>query len=150
MINPRETKVWYPLGEGSESRIVADLYGTAFEKTVSIEAACELLPDEALVFSKQVEEAVAWLRDDERGTGDNRGVFVKGAWIANPFTLPDEVFHKHFCCEHWGLVTDNKSQTIRCKFAGRILIGFDEPEPIPIPDWCPKKEPACADPGGRG
>jgi len=130
-----ETRCWHPLGEGSETRIVADTCGFAGVKTVSIHAACELHPDEARAFAKQIEEAVAWLRERP-----GPGLFVKGAWIADPYTLPDEEFHRHFCCGHWGLETNIWTRQIGCRYAGKPLVGFEHSGPIPIPAWCPKRQ----------
>jgi hypothetical protein len=60
-------KVWKPLGEGSESRIVADPSGTAGEKTVSIRATdCEMTLEEARAFAAQILQAADGL---EAGAG---------------------------------------------------------------------------------
>lgn len=138
----QDRKVWYPLGEGSESRIVADLSGTACEKTVSIHAACELLPDEAMAFARQITDAVAWLRNCRTNTGTERGLFLKGAWIADPDALPNEEFHKRFCCKHWGVDLDFENRVKVCRYTGLDLVDLDHSGPIPIPYWCPKREVA--------
>ncbi len=137
----RETKVWRPLGKDSKTRIVADTFGTAGVGTVSIHAACELHPDEARAFARQIEEATAWLQERDRP-----GLFIKGAGITDPYALPGEEFHKHFCCSHWGLVNDFERRLIWCRYAGEVLVGFDHSGPIPIPAWCPKRRngSACA------
>jgi hypothetical protein len=60
-------RVWKPLGEGSESRIVANPSGTAGEKTVSIRATdCEMTLEEARAFAAQILQAADGL---ERAAG---------------------------------------------------------------------------------
>jgi len=59
------TKIWYPNGEGSESRIVADKCGTAYKQTVTITANTEMTPDEAVNFAIRIMDACRWLRLSE-------------------------------------------------------------------------------------
>ena len=97
-----ETRVWHPLGEDSRTRIVADTFGTAGVGTVSIHAACELHPDEARAFARQIEEATAWLQERDRP-----GLFIKGAWITDPYALPDLRPHRQ------DGVTNNRTSRLR-------------------------------------
>ena len=138
----RETKVWHPLGKDSKTRIVADTSGTAGVGTVSIHAACELHPDEARAFAQQVEEAAAWVQERPRP-----GLFIRGAWIADPYALPDEEFHKHFCCSHGGVANDFGERLYWCQFTGKALGGFEHTGPILIPAWCPKRQTGSAHAG---
>lgn len=133
-----ETKVWRPLGADSATRIVADTFGTAGQKTITIHAACELHPDEARAFARQIEGAVTWLQENPKGVSE--GLFLRGAWIADPDALPNDEFHKHFCCQHWGIVTDREQRLLWCQYAGKELAPLDHTGPIPIPAWCPKRE----------
>ncbi|HOD74198.1 MAG TPA: hypothetical protein PKM13_06650 [Candidatus Bipolaricaulis anaerobius] len=135
-----ETKVWHPLGSDSKTRIIAATFGTAGVGTVTIHATCELHPDEARAFARQIEGAATWLQERNQG-----GMFVRGAWIADPYTLPDEEFHKHFCCDRGGIAHDFGKRLYWCQYTGQVLGGFGS-GPIPIPAGCPKRRhgSACA------
>jgi hypothetical protein len=40
--------------------------------------------------------------NDESWGKTDQGLFIQGAWIADPDALPDDEFHKHFCCTNAG------------------------------------------------
>lgn len=131
-------RVWKPLGEGSESRIVANPSGTAGEKTVSIQATdCEMTLEGARAFAAQILQAADGL--EAGAAARSKGLFVKGAWIANPNALSDEEFYRYFCCDHGGLAHDFKQRLIWCQHTGKKLVDFGVLGPIPTPAWCPKR-----------